>query len=57
MNAPPDDPQPLTTALSTLVARVAVLERWMRRSQRTQIALLALVFFALVVCLVVFSTG
>jgi hypothetical protein len=56
MNTRPDDPQPVTTALSTLAARVAVLERWMRRSQRNQIALLVVVLFAIVVCVVLLST-
>jgi type II secretory pathway component PulM len=45
-----DDDQSVTTALSTLSARVAILERWMRRSQRHQAALIATVVIALVVC-------
>jgi len=51
-----DDPQPVTTALSTLAARVALLERWMRRSQRNQIVLLVLVLFALLACVALLST-
>ena len=49
MNGRPDDLEPETTALSTLSARVAVLERWMRGSQRRQTALviLASLFFIL----------
>ena len=51
-----DDPQPVTTVLSTLAARVALLERWMRRSQRNQIVLLVLVLFALLACVALLST-
>lgn len=40
----------MTSALSTLTARVAVLERWMRRSQRGQTAFLAAALLALLLC-------
>jgi multisubunit Na+/H+ antiporter MnhB subunit len=44
-----DDPPAVTTALSTLTARIAVLERWMRRSQRRETALLVLIVVGLLV--------
>jgi hypothetical protein len=56
MNSRPDDPQQVTTALSTLAARVAVLERWVRRSQRSQTLLLVLVLITLIICVVLLTT-
>jgi hypothetical protein len=55
MIRPADDEQSVTTALSTLSARVAVLERWMRKSRRDQailitaLAIVAIVFAVLLV--------
>ena len=45
------DLEALTSALSTLTARVAVLERWMRRSQRRQTGVLAAALIGLLLCL------
>jgi hypothetical protein len=45
-----NEPEAITTALSTLAARVAVLERWMRRSQRLQAAWTVVALIAIVVC-------
>lgn len=39
-----------TTALSTLSARVAVLERWMRDSQRRYATLIVIIALLLVLC-------
>lgn len=52
MNTRPDGPEAVTTALSTLTARVAVLERWMRRSRRREMALAVLALITLTVCAV-----
>jgi hypothetical protein len=56
MNTGPDDPQGVTTALSTLTARVAMLERWMRQSQRRQATLIVLVVIALLMCAALLTT-
>jgi hypothetical protein len=48
MNTSPEGPHEITTALSTLSARVALLERWMRRYNRLQ-TLLVLVIVVLLV--------
>jgi type II secretory pathway component PulM len=49
MTIPSDDEQAVTTALSTLSARVAILERWMRRSQRDRAAFIATLVILLAV--------
>jgi hypothetical protein len=49
MNIRSDDEQSVTTALSTLSARVAILERWMRRAQRHKVVLVAIVVIAVTV--------
>jgi hypothetical protein len=47
----PDDTEVVTTALSTLTARVAALERWARRRRRQQ----AVLVLALIIILVLAS--
>jgi hypothetical protein len=51
-NVRQDEREPLTTALSTLTARVAVLERWMHRSQRWQTATGVILAIIALVCAV-----
>jgi hypothetical protein len=55
---PRDDSEAVTTALSTLSARVAVLERWMRRTTRYRTALFVLMILVvtLIVCIVLLAT-
>jgi hypothetical protein len=50
LTPPPGESQAITTALSTLSARVTVLERWMRRSQRRQMAWAVVALAALALC-------
>ena len=50
MSSAPDDRDAATTALSTISARVAVLERWMRDSQRRQTTLIVIMSILLVLC-------
>ncbi len=55
-----EDARAVSTALSTLAARVAMLEGWMRGAQRRQAVLMALLLLAIliyVVSLVLGSTG
>ena len=49
MNIRSDDEPSVTTALSTLSARVAILERWMRRSQRHEVVLVAIIVIAVTI--------
>lgn len=58
MNTPRDDSEAVTTALSTLSARVAVLERWMRRTTRYRTALFVLLalLVSLLACIAVLAT-
>jgi hypothetical protein len=56
MNSPPDDPQQVTTALSTLSARIAVLERWLHRLQRKQTVVEIVILIAFIVLVVLLST-
>jgi hypothetical protein len=56
MNTQPDDPDTVSTALSTLSARVAVLERWMRGSRRRCLGLVVLGVVALVVWAALLAT-
>ena len=50
-SARPDDTM-IITALSTLTARVAVLERWMRRSRRREALMMMAIAVALLAGLV-----
>ena len=49
------DEAAMTTALSTLTARVAVLERWMRRSRRREELLIGATAVAVLTCLAVLA--
>jgi len=50
MSGGPDDREAATTALSTISARLAVLERWMRDAQRRQTTLIIIISILVVLC-------